>query len=342
MAISATKDGWAVSSVRMSDVADVAGVSVATVSRVLGESGVVSPRLRTRVEAAARQLGYRPNPIAGTLAGARAPLIGVIVPSMTHAFFSGTLDNLSTRLGEAGYQVMADHHEYDIKREQRIVEAFLGWRPSAIVTTGVHHTAITRRLLETAACPVVEMWDISTRRIGTVIGFSNRTAGALAGDHLVKSGRRKIVYAGAIMNRDPRSRLRLQGLTRKLREHDLEPIDVVKCGSRTFRSGAEVIDHVSHCSKSADAIAFSSDVLALGAIFEAQRRGVRVPDDIAIIGYGDFGFSAVSNPSLTSVRPPRDEIGESVAEHLIDRLSGAGAGEIVRDLGVTLTIRESA
>ena len=330
--------------VRMADVASAAGVSIATVSRVMNSPDSVSVLLRERVSSVAGSLGYRPNPIAGTLAGARAPLIGVIVPSMLHAFFAGTLHALSTRLGEAGYQVMSDHHEYNLVREQQIVEAFLGWRPSAIVTTGVHHTRRTRQLLDAADCPVVETWDLSSRRIGSLVGFSNLEAGRMAARHLIERGRRNPVYVGAILGRDTRARQRAKGFADVLGDAGLgrgSDNDVIAASSRTFEAGAEAIVAATSGRRRIDALAFSSDVLALGAIFEAQRRGIRIPEDIALIGYGDFDFGRTSNPTLTTIRPPRDEIGATVANHLIARLSDRQTGNIVVDLGCELVARGS-
>lgn len=110
--------------VRMAEVAKLAGVSLATVSRVIHAPNSVSEPLRVKVQEVSERLGYSPSPIAGSLSGARAPLVGVVVPTMTNAFFSKTLQTLSSALEPAGYRMMVGFHEYDQKREEGIVNAF--------------------------------------------------------------------------------------------------------------------------------------------------------------------------------------------------------------------------
>nr|WP_272214418.1 LacI family DNA-binding transcriptional regulator [Marinicella sp. W31]MDC2880023.1 LacI family DNA-binding transcriptional regulator [Marinicella sp. W31] len=197
--------------VRMEEVARVAGVSLATVSRALKAPETVSKKRLALVREATERLGYAPNRIAGSLAGTRSPLIGVIVPSLTNSFFAATLDRMSTILEDAGYQLMIGQHDYDIAREERIVTAFASWNPAALVVTGRDHTRGTVGMLSAADCPVVEMWDHDERPIDSAIGFSNRRAGQLAGRYFAEKGFEKVAYVGAILESDQRAAARAKG-----------------------------------------------------------------------------------------------------------------------------------
>ncbi|MCP5149261.1 MAG: LacI family DNA-binding transcriptional regulator [Ectothiorhodospiraceae bacterium] len=323
----------------MAEVAARARVSIATVSRALNTPGLVSEALARRVHAAADSLGYRPNPIAGTLAGARAPIVGVVVPSVTNSFFSGTLQAMSSPLADAGYQIMLGHHEYDLAREEALIGTFLTWRPAALVTTGLHHTRRGRTLLARAECPVVEMWALGRRPVDSAVGFSNRLAGALAARHLLERRRHHLAYVGAIMERDPRAEERMVGFREAVAAAAGSEPRVHRAADRVFTAGGDAVRALLETGRPLDGIAFSSDVLALGALFELERRGIAVPDDIALVGYGDLEFAACSNPSLTTVRPPRDRIGTEVAAHLVARLGGGDLGRAVVDLGCELVPR---
>lgn len=326
----------------MAEVAQLAGVSLATVSRALNSPEAVSPSLRRKVEEVAERLGYSPSPIAGSLSGAHSPLVGVIVPTMTNAFFSTTVEALTGVLEPAGYQIMVGFHEYDEAREEALVSAFTAWRPAALVVTGVDHSRKTTTLLSAAECPVVEMWDVDGRPLDTIIGFSNFEAGREAARYLTGTGRRKLICIGSGTIRDPRAKRRLEGFLTGVADAPGATVERVFSDHRGIADGSATMKIVHREHPDVEGIFCVGDALAAGAIFEAQRLGIRIPDDIAIVGFGDLDFSAYVNPSLTTVRPPHDLIGRTVAEHLLRRFEQPeGEGEVV-DLGFQMIVRESA
>ncbi|WP_165978806.1 LacI family DNA-binding transcriptional regulator [Antarcticimicrobium luteum] len=328
--------------VRMEEVARVAGVSPATVSRALKSPETVSERLRARVQEAAARLGYAPNRIAGSLAGARTPLVGVIVPSLTNSFFAATLDRMTTILEAEGYQLLIGQHAYDAAREERIATAFCSWNPSALVITGRDHTRGTVGLLSAAPCPVVEMWDHDDRPLDTGIGFSNREAGRLAGRYFAEQGFDKVAYVGAILGQDARARARSQGFAEQVRHLAGQDPLIADAKSRELGEGAAALRQILQRQPDTRAIAFSGDMLAVGAMFEAARMGLRIPQDLAILGYGDLDIAAHTNPPLSTIRPPHDEIGAAVARHILHRLAVPEAQSENVDLGVRLIRRLSA
>ncbi len=313
--------------VRMEEVARVAGVSLATVSRALRHPETVSEALRDRVVEAAARLGYVPSPVAGSLAGARStPLVGVIVPSLTNSFFARTLERMAATLESADLQMMVGHHDYDLAREERIVTAFAGWTPSALVLTGVSHTRGTIRALSDVTCPVIEMWDLDGQPMDSLVGFSNRAAGRAAGRHFAEKGYGEVAYVGAILDADPRARARADGFAEAVQERIGTPARIVTVDGREIGHGGAGLAEVLERWPDTRAIAFSGDVLAVGALFEAQRRGIRVPEDLALFGYGDLNIAAHTNPGLSTIHPPGDEIGQAVADHILARLEDTGSG----------------
>ena len=328
--------------VRMSEVAQLAGVSLATVSRVINSPGSVSPLLRDKVKEVSERLGYSPSPIAGSLSGANSPLIGVIVPTMTNAFFSTTLEALSEVLEPAGYQLMVGFHEYDQGREEAIVAAYAAWRPAAMVVTGVNHARNTISILSSLDCPVVEMWDIDGGPLDTLIGYSNFEAGKAAAAHLIASGRFKLACVSVGPIDDPRAEARSEGFCVGAENLAAPAVKKFYAENRGVGDGRTVMKEILYKFPDVDGVFCIGDPLAMGVMFEAQEQGILVPDALAIIGFGDLEASAYVTPALTTVRPPHDQIGKTVAEHLLCRFDDPNRkGEVV-DLSFRMVIRQSA
>jgi len=327
---------------QMSQVADLAGVSTATVSRVLRNPGVVSEALRTRVTDAVSELGYVPNRMAGGLAAARTHTVGVIVPSLSNSFFAATIEAMAERFEPYGYQIMLGNSGYLIEREEALVSSFLSWSPSAIVLTGQHHSRNTLKRLVNADLPVVEMWELGENPLDSAVGFSHRAAGQAAALHLLARGWRRLGFVGAALGQDRRANQRRAGFLETVAgssgalagEHSIAARASVEAGG-----GAMAALIAAH--PDLDAVFFSNDVLMVGALFECQRRGLRVPADVALIGFGDFDFAACSVPTLSTIRPPRSEIGSAVADHLLRRFGHPDVRGETLDLGFELIARES-
>lgn len=327
--------------VRMKEVARVAGVSLATVSRVLRTPDQVTQVLRDRVRSAVERLNYTPNPVAGSLSGAKTPLVGVIVPSLTNSFFAGTLERMTSILEQHGFQVMIGHHEYDRAREERIIAAFAGWNPSALVITGVDHSRGAVSLLSAASCPVIEMWDLDGRPLDTIVGFSNASAGRAAAAHFANAGYRHVAFVGAMLGKDPRAHARAQAFVEEFKRLTGMTALITEVDGRESGDGRTGLARVLAQQPDVQAIAFSGDMLAIGAMFEAQRRGLSIPDDLALLGYGDLEIASQTNPDLSTIRPPRDEIGAAVAQHILDRLKDPDSTGRVIDLGISIVERGS-
>jgi LacI family transcriptional regulator, gluconate utilization system Gnt-I transcriptional repressor len=329
--------------VTMTDVARLAQVSASTVSLYLREPSAVTAPLRERIADAIRTLGYVPNLMAGALAGSAPRIVGVVVPSLVNSFFADTVTALQNRMDPEGVQLLIGYSDYDEAVEERLVGTFLAWSPAAMVLTGLHHSRGTRRMLGTRDIPVVEIWQLGANPLDMLVGFSHEAVGRAQARHLIERGCRDIVFVGARLGRDRRAILRARGYEETLRAHaDLAPPQVVDAGPQaSSEAAARAFAALIEARPRLDGIVFSNDLLALGALFEANRRGVRVPRDVAIIGFGDLDFGREAAPRLSTVRPPGAEIGTRTAELILARSAGRTDLHEVTDLGFGLVARES-
>ena len=328
---------------QMADVAEIAGVSPATVSRALRNPTSVSPALRAKVDAAIEQLGYVPNVMAGGLAASRTRTIGVIVPSLINSFFSATIEAMAARFESGGYQIMLGNSDYSLEREEALINSFLSWSPAAIVLTGqTHSRGALKRLLGTDT-PVVEMWEMGDNPLDTLIGFSHRAVGRAAAQHLYSRGKKHLAYVGAALERDRRAAQRGDGFAAVIRETTAQaPIVTGPMGRASVEQGMHALDALLADHPEVDGVFFSNDVLMLGGLFHCQRHGIRIPQDLALIGFGDLDFAAHSLPGLSTIRPPKSEIGVATADHLLRRFSNVNLPAETIDLGFELIARGSS
>jgi LacI family gluconate utilization system Gnt-I transcriptional repressor len=192
----------------LSAVAERAGVSAITVSRVVRLPEMVAPQTRAKVEAAMRELGYVPNQLAGALAGARTKSVGVLVPTIANSIFADTVQGLSDELEPLGYAVILAQSRYDADREDHMLSALLSRRPEAIIMVGSPATEDGARLLRRAGIPIAETWELPPEPIDAVAGFDNYAAGIAVAQHLVAQGRKHLAFIGGD---DPRATRRWNG-----------------------------------------------------------------------------------------------------------------------------------
>lgn len=323
----------------LEDVARLVGVHPATVSRAINRPDMVSPKTLERVRAAIEQIGYVPNLLAGGLASNRSRLVAAIVPSIGTAMFAEAIETLTDRLREAGYEVLLGLTGFDRPHEDELVAAILGRRPDAVMLTGIDHSAKVRRQLLTARIPVVECWDLTPSPIDIVIGFSHEKAGRAAALHLLGRGHDDVAVIAAS---DTRALRRRAGFLEALAERGISPRAIETTDTPgSHRLGREAFGALVDRGHLPKALFCTSDPLAQGAITEALVRGLRVPEDVAIMGFGDFPNSSTISPSLTSIFFDRQRVGASAATAILRELGGEPLTERVIDIGFRVVERES-
>lgn len=327
--------------VRMSDVARLAQVSPITVSRCLQAPGRVAPETRDRIRAAMESLGYVPNLVAGTLASNRSRMVAALVPTLAQANHAATIDALTTRLNQAGLQVLLGSTGYSDIAELDLVRTFLGYRPQAMVLTGVTHSPEAARLLQGVGIPIVETLETGTTPLDMAVGFQNAAAGATVARHLMARGCRQpaVLTHGAAS--DTRAADRHRGFVAQVRAcGGVEPLSV-PVDPADLAGGAAGLERLLIQASGVDAVFCVSDTLALGALMACRRLGVAVPERLALIGFGDSEPGALVQPALSTVHVPKAEIGDMAAAMILARLSGQESASRVVDLGFRLVVRDS-
>jgi len=325
--------------VTLHDVARLAGVAPITASRALNTPGQVSAELLRKVTDAVARTGYVPNRVAGGLASARSRLVAALVPTISGPVFLETVKSLNEALVAQGYQLMLGQSGYADSREDALLEAIISRRPDGIVLTGIMHSPQGRKRLLAAGIPVVETWDLTPTPIDMLVGFSHVDVGRAVVDFLYAKGRRRLAM---IAGDDERSKRRQQAFHAAAQAAGLPEVPaVIVPAPTTLKSGRAALAELLQTSPGIDAVFCSSDLLALGVMTEAGVRGVSVPGQLAVIGFGDLEFAADLHPALTTVRIDGMAIGRQAAQFIVDRAEGREVASRVVDVGFSIVNRDS-
>ena len=328
------------SSATLEAVATSARVSSATVSRFFNSPDLLSAKTAHRVQTAVKNIGYVPNLLAGGLASNRSRLIAAAIPAISQSIFASTIQSLTDSLAEEGYSVMLGLTGAADENVQRQLLSIIGRRPDGIILTGTRLDAAARKQLKRTGIPTIETWDLPQDPIDLVVGFSHQAVGATVAQRALAQGRRRALVVSAtgvraLARRDSFSRAMLDAGAR-------EPAVTSISGATTYgRARRAVATHLDEAQQRTDVIVCSSDWGAHGVLDELRQRGIRVPDDIAVIGFGDLDFAADLNPSLTTVKIDGAIMGKHAARFLMLRARRQKIEQPFVDIGFSLIVRES-
>ena len=327
--------------VKLAEVAEAAGVSAATVSRVLNNSTVVSDALRKKVEKAAQKLGYVADGAARALASRRSRALGAVVPNLSNTIFSDMIEAFQQRLEPHGYTTLLATFDYDEAAEYRAVRTMLERGVDGIVLVGVTHGKELLTLLEKAAIPFVQTWAPARASKFPTIGYDNALAARLLVDHLVGLGHRDIgIVAGQTRHND-RVRARVAGLRAAMKRHRLAlPVDRVVETEYKIAKIRDAFRGFQRKGEMPTALIANNDIVALGLLMEAQAQGIQVPKQLSITGVGDLEIVAHIKPALTTLRTPKRAFGTMAADYLLARIQGHEF-VIPDELPLELVVRES-
>ena len=326
--------------ITLHDVARLAGVSPITASRAINKPEQVSPELLRRVQESVARTGYVPNRMAGGLASSRSKLIAAVVPSTVISVFNETIESLNNTLFDAGYQLMVGQSAYSSAREELLLDSVIGRRPDGIFLTGVMPPGKGRTRLIASGIPVVETWDLTPTPIDMLVGFSHAEVGEAVAKYLLYKGKKQF---SIIRAEDERAGRRTLAFNAAVAEAGLPQPYVVNVGDqRSIRSGRDAMSSILKNAPQSDAIFCSSDLLALGVLTEARAQKIDIPEQIAIVGFGDVPFVADMLPALTTVRINGGKIGQLAALYLMDRAEGREVTQPIVDVGFSIIERETA
>jgi LacI family gluconate utilization system Gnt-I transcriptional repressor len=338
MAHKPTKSG----KIRLTEVAKLAGVSPITASRFFRNPEALSASKRERVDSAAKQLDYVPNLAARALASHRTEVIGVLIPSLTNNVFSDVLRGIYDASEGSRYTIQFANTRYSILEEEKLLRLFQAQKPAGLIVTGINQTAESRQIMEQMNCPIVQIMEIGPEPVDMMVGFSHYNAAFSAISHLLTQGFERIGFLGARM--DPRVQRRFEGYRDALKaaaRFDPRFVATTTTPTSVTLGGALFADLLARAPE-IDAVFCVNDDLALGVLFECQRRQIAVPDAMAIVGFNDLEFMASAVPTLTSVRTNRYEMGKTAVDMVTAALDDNRPAQPVRDLGFEIMIRQSS
>lgn len=297
------------------DVADAAGVSEMTVSRVLRNRGDVSAKTRERVFTAARTLGYVPNKIAGALASNRVNLVGVIIPSLGNLVFPDVLAGISAVLDETPLQPVVGTSKYDDGLEEKVIYEMLSWRPSGLIVSGLEHSDAARAMMANAGVPVVEVMDVDGAPVSAAVGISHRAAGRQMALEIAKRGYKRIAYLGSSSSADHRAQKRYHGFRDGLQEAGVSLADTCfYAGTSGFGTGRGMTAELLERSPDVDFLYYNTDINAAGGLLYCLEKGLDVPTRIGLAGFNSFDILDGMPMRIATMDSRRNAIGRRAAE----------------------------
>lgn len=291
------------------DVAKAAGVSVATVSRVLNSPALVSEDTRDRVRSAIDTLHFVPSAAARAINSGRTRMVGALVPTLDNAIFARFLSSLEDGLGQHGLSLVVATTDGDEDTEATKAERLVDIGVEALIVSGISHSAAFHDLVRRTRLPTIATSYFDRDHHLPTVGYDNAGAAALALQHLASAGHKDIAVLHGPTDKNDRTRARLQGLRDAARDERLHFI----VADITMEGGAGAVRAFLTSGVRSTALLCLSDVLAISALFELRRHGLDVPGDLSVIGVDDLPASAYTEPRLTTVRLPVRRMGHETA-----------------------------
>ena len=302
------------------DVSDACGVSEMTVSRVLRNRGDVSEATREKVLHTAKELGYVPNQIAGSLASKRVNLVAVIIPSLSNMVFPEVLNGVNQMLEDTPLQPVVGVTDYLPEKEERVLYEMLSWRPSGVIIAGLEHSDATRAMLANAGIPVVEIMDVDGRPVDAMVGISHRRAGREMAKAILKEGYEHIGFMGTKMPLDHRARKRFEGFTEGLAKAgvEIEDRDFYSGGS-ALAKGREMTQEMLERSPDLDFLYYSNDMIGAGGLLYLIDQGIDIPGQIGLAGFNGVELLQGLPRQLATMDACRVEIGQAAAQIILNQ-----------------------
>jgi LacI family gluconate utilization system Gnt-I transcriptional repressor len=314
-----------------------------TVTRALHSPHLVADSTRQKIEKIAGRLGYTPDLTARGLTLQRTGLVGAVVPLLTNSLIAEIVQGLSDALQRHDYQLVVGATGFSARAEEAKVRAFLSRRVDAIYLTGITHTAETARMLRQSGLPCVEGGNLAHQPIDMAVGYSSKDAAGVVTRYLIERGYAPLGYIGARPKDNDRARDRRRGFVAACKSAGLAADDSLCVETDLdLPAGAKAMATLLDRRPDVRAVFCSADTLAIGAMFEAQRRHLAIPGDVAIAGFDDLDIAAQIVPALTTLRVPRYEIGRRAGEMICERLAGREVASAVSNVGYEFVARDTA
>ncbi|MGV2077107.1 MULTISPECIES: LacI family DNA-binding transcriptional regulator [unclassified Rhizobium] len=327
--------------VTMQSVAVAAGVSPMTVSNTFRYPERVQEETRQRVLKIASELGYVPNHAAGNLASGQSRVIGAVIPSIKNSSFYNYVRGMQDRVTSQGYQLILKLAD-TVNQEAAAIRTFVGLRVAGIALVGDEHEMDALTLLRKTGTPVVESW-VYNNPFDMAVGYSTADATHAITSLLIETGRQRIGFVAYDSDVSRRYTERVPVFKRCVERAGLGSHRIVLVDEADgFSAGAKALERLCAIDPDVDAIICPTDIVAAGVLFECGRRGWKVPDRLAVAGWGDYEIASEITPGITTLQPHTYEMGQRAMTMIMERASGIDHRGVSHDTGFQVLRRESA
>ncbi len=323
------------------DVAKAARVSHPTVSRALRNSRLVKPETAERIRRIAREMGYRPSAVARSLVTRRTETIGVVVTNISDPFVAGVVAGIEDVANQYGYSVFLANSNADPEREVKVVQSFHERRVDGIVVTASRVGALYVPMLAQMKVPIVLIDNQHPSEFVHSVMINNIAASRQATQHLIDLGHRRIAYLGDQFGFQSDTD-RFSGYRQALQRADLPFLpELVTHGNGGSDGGSRAMQALLALKEKPTAVFCYNDMSALGAVRTIYDHGLRVPEDISLVGFDDLAIASYMFPRLTTIRQPKEQMGRMAMESLLKILDGTASRTDI-DVEGELIVRDSS
>ena len=315
----------------LDDVARKAGVSTATVSRCLNDPKRVVEATRARVMSAVSELGYTPNFAARVMAAKRSFTIGAIIPTMENAIFARGLQAFQEEIHSQGYTLLVSSSAYQPEAEEEQIRTLVARGADGLLLIGHDRDPRIFDYLDRQKIPVVVAWSFAPNQSAPSVGFDNCQAMQALAERVIKLGHTRLATISALTKGNDRARFRIEGIRDAMRENGLPEasLNVIET-TYEIENGAAAFEQLMSLPRRPTAVLCGNDVLAVGAVRQAEKMGISIPDEVSITGFDDIELARIIRPSLTTVHVPHREMGRKAAIELIDMIETGSTGQSLR------------
>ena len=323
--------------ISLNEVARAAGVSKMTASRVLRDEGGYSENTRVLVMQKVDELGYLPNRLATVFAGDKnSTFIGVSIPDLGNEVFAQVLEGIDGKLGSFGHQSVLGLTQHTQEAEEEWIKTVLSWQPAGLILTGRYHSPRATEMLKAANIPIVEIWDLNSSPLDMSVGINHFDSGFDMGRFLIGRNYRKLGYVGTSHDTANAAATRLDGFCKAVEGGDGQVVkQLCLHDTATYYTGYYGTEQLLGGSHGVECIFYQNDAMAFGGLQYATSKGLRVPQDIGIAGWGDLPIASVLSRRITSMHVSHLKLGQAAAEMMLARLSNEPVPSC-RDVGFQL------
>ncbi|MEE9333052.1 MAG: LacI family DNA-binding transcriptional regulator [Granulosicoccaceae bacterium] len=306
----------------LEDVAKLAKVSTATISRSINEPDKVAGATRERIQSAISQLAYTPNFGAKILASNKSNTVGAIIPTMANAMFASGLHAFQQALANHGVLLLVASSGYNPEDEFEQIQTLLSHGADGLLLIGTERPNATHEFLEMRKIPYIISWCYQADSDKLYAGFDNKQSAYEIAKAVLDIGHRRIGMLAGVSQGNDRATNRIKGVTQAIDDfgNDAQLSNIVET-AYTLEDGAQAFDKLMRGANIPTAVICGNDVIAAGALNRAKEIGLKVPADISITGFDDINLATAVDPQLTTVRVPQEQMGRAAARLLLDFVS---------------------